>query len=209
MEDQTTPPKRRRWGVPVLTVLVCALTAIAFLRIDVLGVYYIRSVGWNDEEAYEARFRHGWPTPFADHGQKGEFERSPTTLRDRIDTSQWTDCHMTSVTAAILDVALHLLLLAAVAVVVLRLEMRNWRRVQFSIADIFSLITTASMVLGLVYLDNRLCYASESLVEGVFVRMRDLSLFDRVMVLFAVACAVWLVVSTVIARLGTRGKSQG
>jgi hypothetical protein len=108
----------------------------------------------------------------------------------------------------ICDGLLSLLLTTATGVVILRLQKRSWTRWQFSIADMFSLITTTSMVLGLIFLDSRLSIGGDPAAEDIYLRLRDLPLFDRVMVLFAIACAVWLIVSTVSARLGKRTESQ-
>ena len=118
----------------------------------------------------------------------------------------WTSFRTSSITSLICDVLLSLLLIVATGVVVLRLERKSWTRWQFAIADMFSLITTVSMVLGLIYFDDRLSIGEDNAVAEMYVRLRDLPIFDRVMVLFAIACAVWLIVSTAMERLG--GKSR-
>jgi hypothetical protein len=106
------------------------------------------------------------------------------------------------------DVLLFSTLTAATTIVASRFERGNWVRLQFSIGDLLSLITTTSMVLGIVFLDDRLSIGNQSTVEGTYMRLCDLPLFDRVMVVFAIACAVWLIVSTVICRLGSKGSKD-
>jgi hypothetical protein len=187
MEDRPATPKRRL-RVPVLTVLVCALVVMAFAHINVVGFCYEVDVRdqWGEGHGYGYRVCRGWPVPFA---------APPRT---------------NILQGAVCDVFLATILLAATAVVVLRLERRGWARWQFSIADMFSLIATTSMVLGLICLDGRLSLGEDNVVEELYVRLRDLPLFDRVMVLFAIACAVWLIVSTAANRLGDKcaGRSQ-
>jgi hypothetical protein len=186
MEDRPATPKRRL-RVPVLTVLVCALVAIAFLHIDVVGFRYriVEDDTENDTDTsrpfdYPCPDCRGWPVPFA------------TPVRPDI------------LQGAICDLPLATILIAATAVVVLRLERRDWTRWQFSIADMFSLIATTSMVLGLTCLDGNLCDGNISVVKELYTRLCDLPLFDRAMVLFAIACAVWLIVSTAANRLGDK-----
>ena len=191
----------------MLTVLVCTCVAIAFIHLDILGVHF--SDFGEDEEipeyTYERHYCHGWPTAFLEHIDickygPNHLDEGPPFL-DRVNPIKWTS-HITNMGAAILDGFLHLILIAATAVVVLRLERRGWARVQFSIADMLSLIATVSMVLGLICFDDRLSIGKDSAVEGMFLRLRDLPPFDRVMVLFAIACAVWLIVSTAMERSG-------
>ena len=166
----------------------------------------------SDDYSWEYHFRHGWPTAFGEHAEKWTYdslpppnvvEAGPPLLR-RVIRPNWTSFRTDSVMGAMCDVFLSLILITATGVVVLRLERKRWRHLQFSIADLFSLIATTSMVLGLVCLDSRLSIGEESAVEGMYVRMRDLPLFDRVITLFAIACAVWLIVSTAANRLGDK-----
>jgi hypothetical protein len=106
------------------------------------------------------------------------------------------------VKAAILDISLHLLLIATTAVVVLRLEKTRWTHLQFSISDMLSLTAATSMVLGLIYLDR------VPLAPEMYLRLETLPIFDRVMTLLAIACAVWLIVSTGSDRLGDKYAKQ-
>jgi hypothetical protein len=169
-----------------------------------------------DDYSYHYYFRHGWPTPFGEHeerwkhatGQRWDTEEGPPLVL-RIALSNWTAFRMDSVAATVSDVLLSLILIAASGVVVLKLERRgHWRKLQFSIADMFALIATTSMVLGLIGLDARLSIGEDSAAETVYIRLRDLPLFDRVMVLFAIASAVWLIVSTVTDRLGDKSAKK-
>jgi hypothetical protein len=165
-----------------------------------------------DDYSYHYYFRHGWPTPFGEHEERWTYDADPPgnvveagpPLLRRMIPSRWTAFRMDSAKAAICDVFLSLVLITATGVVALRLERRAWARWQFSIADLFSLMATTSMVLGLICLDARLSVGGESAAETVYARLRDLPLFDRVMTLFAIACAVWLIVSTVADRLGDK-----
>jgi hypothetical protein len=241
MEDRPATRKRRRLRVPVLTVLVCALVAIAFLHINAIGVHCIpiscgnrANMWWEDTDTSEVsraqwtRYRtiaydpdkdyfcHGWPTPFAEHvetsndGTKSPAANQGSLLLDRANPLAWISFRMNSINGAISDTLLAVLLIVATLVAVLRLERRGWSRWQFSIADMFSLIATTSMVLGLVYFDGRLSFGEDPVVEDMYVRLCDLPLFDRAMVLLAIACAVWLIVSTAANRLGDKcaGRSQ-
>ena len=165
-----------------------------------------------DDYSWEYHFRHGWPTIFGEHAEKWTYDSNPPPnaveagppLLRRIIPFNWISFRTDSIMGAMCDVFLSLILITATGVVVLRLERKRWRHLQFSIADLFSLIATTSMVLGLVCLDSRLSIGEESAVEGMYVRMCDLPLFDRVTVLFSIACAVWLIVSTAANRLGNR-----
>jgi hypothetical protein len=104
-----------------------------------------------------------------------------------------------SVRAAVFDLLLHAVLIAVVGVMVFRLERRRWLPFQFSISDLLSLTATASMVLGLICLDR-----IPFLVHEGYLQLQSLPLLDGVMILFAIACAVALIVSTVIGRLGAK-----
>jgi hypothetical protein len=200
MEERRTL-KQRLLRMHVLTVPVCAIVAIAFARIDFFGHCYSHS---GNNEYYAHYLRHGWPTEFAEHTMTGRWPPGapafylhiPFPYGDQLNPLRWTHFRITNVKAAILDISLHLLLIAATAVVVLRLERRRWARLQFSIADMFSLIATTSMVLGLVCLDK------VPLVPEIYLRLQTLPPFDCAMVLLAIACAVWLIVSTAANRLG-------
>ncbi len=206
MEGDGTMRKRLRSRVPLFTVFACVLVAVAFAHINVLGVYrsYPHFPGEGNPAFYsmvEDHFQHGWPIPYATHKLVGDVEPKDTSLQPAFSIE--------SLKGLICDAFLSLTFIAVTGVAVLRLERRRWGRLQFSIADMFSLIATTSMVLGLACLDGRLCVGDESAAEGIYVRLCDLPLFDRLAVLFAVACAVWLVISTALARLGNRIKSQG
>jgi hypothetical protein len=200
MENRRTL-KERISRLHLLTVLACLLVANAFACIDYVGNCY--SHGAN-QEYYKHYLRHGWPTTFAEHTVIGRWPPGTPAFRlqipfpyfDQVNPLGWTDFRITNVRASVLDVSLHLLLIAATAVVVLRLERRGWARVQFSIADMLSLTAATSMVLGLVYLDR------VPLVPDIYLRLQTLPLFNRIMTLFAIACAVWLIVSTAMERLG-------
>jgi hypothetical protein len=107
---------------------------------------------------------------------------------------------MISVKGAILDVLLHSLLIAATVVAILRLERRGWARAQFSIADMLSLTAATGMVLGLV------CTDQIPLASEMYLPLNTLYLFDCVVILFTIACAVWLIVSTAMERLGRKSR---
>jgi len=115
---------------------------------------------------------------------------------------RWRSFGVTNVRGAVLDIFLHLLLIAATAVVVLRLEKKRWTHLQFSISDVLSLTAATSMVLGLVCLDRI------PLLPEMYLRLETLPIFNQVMTLFAIACTVWLIVSTIIDRLGDRYAKQ-
>jgi hypothetical protein len=214
MEDDRLTLKRRLLRMPVVAVLACALVAVAFLHINVVGIYC--DYRWNGEgitwsmiapyyeDFYGDYFRHGWPVPSAKHKLIVNPRIQPPRFLDKLNLSKWDSFRIDSVKAVIGDVFLAIVLTAATGAAFLRLERRRWSRLQFSIADMFSLIATASMVLGLLCLDSRLSLGREPVVEEMYVRLRDLPRFDRVTVLFAIACAVWLVVSTLIGRLGSK-----
>jgi hypothetical protein len=166
-----------------------------------------------DDYSYHYYFRHGWPTPFGEHEERWTYDANPPSkvveagppLLRRIIPSKWTSFRTDSVKAAVCDVFLSLILITATGVAVLRLEKgRCWKNPQFSIADLFCLIATTSMVLGLICLDARLSVGEDSAAETIYVRLRDLPAFDRAMVLFAIACAVWLIVSTAANCLGDK-----
>ncbi len=217
----------------MFTVLACSLVAIAFAHMNVMGVYEGCPIFYGttsnlitdpedgsqyparaDDWSWIYRFHHGWPVPFAKHELSRKYDDSNMTFEGRKDVPlagraipfTWTSFRTSSITSLICDVLLSLLLIVATGVVVLRLERKSWTRWQFAIADMFSLITTVSMVLGLIYFDDRLSIGEDNAVAEMYVRLRDLPIFDRVMVLFAIACAVWLIVSTAMERLG--GKSR-
>lgn len=204
MDDQATTPERYRPREPKLTVLVCWLVLIAFAHMTFVGINRQKDIHmyWGSPSVK----LHGWPVPFAQRSVGSmPFEESETVLvpsPNAENSSGLSSFRITNVTAAVRDVFLSLILVAATGVVVRRLETRNWARLQFSIGDILSLTAMTGMVLGLIYLDDRFSLGGHCIVEGLYVRLRDLPLFDRVMVLIAIACAVWLVVSTVIERLG-------
>jgi hypothetical protein len=195
----------------MFTVLFSALALVAALHIGAVGA---PSRSSNYHFYHHPIFLHGWPTPFAEHaiggdyydGDKGIWHRQG--FLDQIDPRNWWSLQTTSAGAAVCDAILALALVAATAAAVRGFEKRRWSPFQFSIGDMLSLTATAAMVLGLIYLDEHLSVGEESVVGDMYVRLCDLPIFDRVMALFAIACAVWLIVSTVINRLGdTRAKS--
>jgi hypothetical protein len=190
-------PMKRFSRIPVFTVLACVLVTVAFVDIDVDGALH-----WNADmlgKFNEYQFWHGWPTSFAKHVEFGidAGKSSPPRFLDHVNPSTWKAFSLTSVKAAVLVVLLHVMLIAATGVAVFRLERRQWKALQFSIADMLSLTAIVSMVLGLWYLDK-----TPFLVNEGYLNLGPLPLFDRVMVLVAIACAVGLIVSTVIGRLG-------
>jgi hypothetical protein len=196
-----TPARRLLKGL-VFTATICSLVAAAFVHLTVVGVTRQNISDW---DAFSTAL-HGWPAPFAEHKGEGpcaDGARAPLPLSDKL-----SSFHISSVTSFVCDALLYLLLIAATGTVALRLWKRGVRRWQFSIGDMFSLIATTSMVLGLVCLDDRLSLGEYPVVEDMYLRLRDLPLFDRVMTLFAIACAVWLIVSTVIARLGEKSAKK-
>jgi hypothetical protein len=194
--------------IPVFTMLACALVTVAFVDIDVGGVLLYR-----DDGVFpgfdECQFYHGWPTSFAEHLEEGVRVSLPddcgTELRlplpprflDHVNPSTWKAFSFASVKAAVLVILLHVMLIAATGVAVFRLERRQWKALQFSIADMLSLTAIAGMILGLLCLDE-----TPFLVNEGYLNLGPLPLFDRVMVLVAIACAVGLIVSTAIGRLG-------
>jgi hypothetical protein len=233
MENRPATLKGRRLRVPLFTVLACLLVAIAFTHVNYMGIYVGRafygtttnlitdpedgsqSPARADDWSWGYRYCQGWPVPFAEHELSRKYDDSNfddtgknVPLVCRVIPFMWTSLHISSITGLICDVLLSLLLVVATDVVVLRLERRTWKRLQFSIADMFSLIATVSMVLGLIYFDDRLSIGKDSTVADMYVRLCDLPLFDRVMVLFAIACAVWLIVSTAMERLGGKHARQ-
>ena len=199
MKLRPTTPKRRFSTAPAITAMVCALLITALIRVNIIGGDW----AYKPIEIHATIVCHGWPTPFAEHEMAwtpipGEDTgETPPQPLDYWNPLKWASFRMLTVTGAVCDSFLSLILIAATAVVVLRLEKRDWTRWQFSIADILSLIATTSMVLGVVGLDGRL-----SVVGDMYVQLRDLPTFDGVMTLVAIACAVWLIVSTVFDRLG-------
>ncbi|MFZ1935873.1 MAG: hypothetical protein WCB27_08685 [Thermoguttaceae bacterium] len=208
MEAPPTRPKPFYTRARLLTVFVCTLVVLSFMHMAIVGA----TTRSNTYQDLKHTILHGWPAPFAEHRSGWNFFAdgavNPPSFSERVDPTKWTSFHISSVTNLICDGLLSLLLTTATGVVILRLQKRSWTRWQFSIADMFSLITTTSMVLGLIFLDSRLSIGGDPAAEDIYLRLRDLPLFDRVMVLFAIACAVWLIVSTVSARLGKRTESQ-
>ena len=227
---------KRHVSRTVLAALACALVAVGFVRVDVLGTN--RAPDWSrcgDGDSYDAPgwlgagkgaktlpgvccyrrcfLRCGWPVPFGEReavkaypADRETYEggESPEIIGKVLSLSRgpyW----QASLGWLAADALLSVLLIAATGVVVWRAARKRWRRLQFSIADMLSLLATVSMVLGLICFDDRLSIGEESAAEGTFVRLRDLPLFDRAAILIAIGCAVWLVVSTVAARLGRRG----
>jgi hypothetical protein len=207
MEENHETLTQRLLRVPLLTILACTLAAIAFAHVDGMGTRN-RSLYDGEFDRYICQIRRGWPVPFAGHVEYCPRDpkslpnmKETLTFFDRIDLSKETSFRKTSLTAAVCDVLLALILMAATGTAVWQLEKRRWNRLQFSIADMLSLGAAVSMALGLWCLDRRLSLNGNSAVEDMYVRLRDIPLFDEVMVLFAVACAVWLIVSTAAARL--------
>jgi hypothetical protein len=208
MENKRTL-KQRLARLHIFTVLACALVAIALVRIDWCGTCYSHPTR---DGLCEHHLCHGWPTPFADHSVTHPWQLGTPNTGSRltssipflamVDPQLWDDFRMNSVTGAIFDVSLHLFLIAATAAVILRLERRGWARGQFSIADMLSLTAAAGMVLGLI------CPVRIPLAAETYLPLDTLRLFDAVMVLFAVACAVWLVVSMLLTGLGKRNDSR-
>jgi hypothetical protein len=197
-----------------IPVLACMLVTVAFLDMDVGGFYagtyqvgtYQNPLYYSGERS-QASFCHGWPTTFAEHLEDGILVISgetcpdvclPSRFLDHCNLFMWTAFRFTNVKAAILDILLHVVLIAATGVAVFRLERRRWMPFQFSIADMLSLTAMAGMVLGLVSLDRTpLCW-------DWYLPLQCFPLFDRVMTLVAIACAVGLIVSTASVRLGGR-----
>jgi hypothetical protein len=200
--------KQRLARLHLLTVLVCVPVVLAFAGIDHCGRCY--SHGVDNRGMCSHSLRHGWPAPFAEHTVTCPWELTKATagkasglssripFRDAVDLRCWNDFRIGSVTGMILDVLLQLLLVAAMAVAALRLEKRNWRQWQFSLADMFSLTAAVSMVLGLIYLDRA------PLAPNMYLPVQAFPLLDRVAILAAVGCAVWLIVSTAANGLGDK-----
>jgi hypothetical protein len=209
MEKNCPTLRQRRLRVPVVALLACMLAAIAFVHINAFGIYSCHShtEGFPRADSggpYEDCMRHGWPVPFARHKVIARGGTWKASFADQVNVFAWDSFHVESTKGMICDAFLWFTLTAATGAAFLRLERRRWARLQFSIADMFSLMATASMVLGLIYLDNHLSFRGQPVVDDLYVWLRDLPWFDRVMVLFAVACAVWLIVSTVTDRLGDK-----
>ncbi len=229
MIPDSTIAKRGFQRALLVTLLACLLVAIAFAHMNIIGLYgYYRFCGYisyddeggnpegrPDDYSYHYYFRHGWPTPFGEHEELWKYDVNPPynvvkagpPLLRQIIPSRWTSFRLDSWRGAVCDVFLSLVLVAATGTVVLRLERgRRWKKLQFSLGDMFCLITTTGMVLGLIYLDDRLTLDGVAVVDdlGTYGRLQDLPLFDRVAILVAVGCAVWLIVSTAMSRLSSR-----
>jgi hypothetical protein len=195
--------------VPFLVVFVCMLVTLAFIDIDAVGV------DWEQSPPYaqgQVTFLHGWPVPFGEHkvrctwrrGDGDEWECRPPFL-NRVNPFMWTPFRMFNVTTAVFDGIAQLLLVGATGVAVLRLQRRRWTRFQFSIAEMFSLTAATSFVLGLIGL------GTVARDKGICLPLQAFSYFDQAIVLFAVACAVWLIVLSALNRLGRAkdGADQG
>jgi hypothetical protein len=208
---ETSRLVQRLSRTPVFAILACLLVAAAFVDIDVLG--FSPNPGAEDTyvslDGSEFGFYHGWPAAFARHVQhnrdatplygEGRIQYPSPSFLDRINPTKWEMLRLESVRAAVFDLFLHAVLIAVVGVMVFRLERRRWLPFQFSISDLLSLTATASMVLGLICLDR-----IPFLVHEGYLQLQSLPLLDGVMILFAIACAVALIVSTVIGRLATK-----
>jgi hypothetical protein len=195
----------------VLAVLACVLVTVAFLDVDV-GGFFVGTYGgpyyFSGPCQACSCFHHGWPTAFAEHAEDGVIDpyhsdcepgtSLPLGFLEHCNPFMWTAFRFTNVKTAILGILLHVSLIAATGVAVFRLGQRRWKPLQLSIADMLSLTAIVGMILGLVCLDQA------PLFEEWYLPLRSLPLFDWLMTLFAIACAVGLIVSTVIGRLGVK-----
>jgi hypothetical protein len=190
-ETQGQPVARRR-RFPLLAVLAVALTAVAFGHASVRGAFVRKDrpqSGFDMCQVTSEYFAIGWPVPFGEYmlpGGKYQFPRDA-----------WNSFHLMSATAAVCDVLLAVALVAATGVCVFRLVHGIRVRLQFTLGNMFALTTAVAMVLGLLRLDGMVEY------EDGLTPLHQCGQFDRAMVLFAVGCAVALIVSTVTGRLGS------
>ncbi len=139
-------------------------------------------------------FENGWPVPF---GEYSLHYRKHNYLQDSF--------HLTSVKAAVCDVLLAAVLVAATGVAVFRLARRVRTSLQYTVADMLALTASVAMVLGLLCLDR---LPKMAIVWNIYTPLHNLTQFDRAMVLFSVGCAVALTVSTACARLGSAASGR-
>jgi hypothetical protein len=179
-----------------IAILAMVLSGIAFAHISVRGAILVEGKryedgelpGFYDESPY--KLRNGWPVPFGEHTVSYASYRF---------WHSWPvgDFRLRSVTAAICDLFLAVVLITATGIAASRFARRLSGRFQFTIADMLALTAAVGMVLGFIGIDQ-LRY-----VEDIYTPLHRCTPFDLTMVLLGVGCAVALIVSTVCARLGS------
>jgi hypothetical protein len=202
---------KRPFRVPVFTLAACLPVLITFARLDVAGEY----LGYWAHMPYV--FQHGWPTPFAEHAAKWNFDDAfGTSVLDltwsewffpleRWNPHNWTSFRMVSIKAAIFDALLQAALVTATGIVAWRLERRLRTRLYLSVADILSLAAAALVTVGLTEL-GQLPFISNQ--REWYLPLTGLPAIDQATISLAIACAVALAVSTAIGYLSRESRKQ-
>ena len=176
----------------VITAIMCALVAAAFVHVNVWGTCEYQSTEGPDFEFYT----HGWPLAFAQHKERANYS-SPSLSGTLLSPS----VRMISARAAVSDVLLSLAMCVAIGAVVMRLEWRLRSRLRVTAPELISLTAGAFVVLATA-LHQHLREAPLNSTERCSL-IREYCWFDQAMMYMAIACSAALLVLAAIHLLSS------